>query len=92
MMQAYATMPWWMIISMIAFWIVIATLILLIVVQLTRSIQPRRETPLEVAQRRFAMGEIGRAEFEEVRRVLSQAPASVGETSTPSAATIGSIE
>jgi len=32
---------------------------------------PRSETPLEILQRRYARGEIDRAEFEEKRRDLS---------------------
>jgi len=51
-----------------------------------REDAPARESALEVAQRRYARGEISRAEYEEIRTVLAEAGAAskkVGDAPKP---------
>jgi putative membrane protein len=62
---------------MAAFWVIVALAIVWIVRTVwdrpgpREASGPRSETPLEILQRRYARGEIDRAEFEEKRRDLS---------------------
>lgn len=56
---------------MIAFWVgLIALAIWAIESFRPRGEQSGRETPLEIARRRYAAGEIGREEFEQIARDL----------------------
>lgn len=59
-------------------WIIIFLLILLLVYLFVRSTrgpsalyEAGRETPLEIAKKRYARGEISKAEFEEMKKDLS---------------------
>jgi putative membrane protein len=67
---------WWMLVGsvmMIIFWGAIIWLIVWGIRQFTgdrRGESASRETPLEIAQKRLARGEITREEFEELRKVL----------------------
>lgn len=72
----YGSEWWWMLIgmvSMIVFWGTIILLVIWGVKQFTRDRQrghTSRETPLEIAQKRLARGEITTEEFEELKRAL----------------------
>jgi putative membrane protein len=67
---------WWMLIgmvSMVLFWGTIIWLVVWGIKQFTgdrRGDTGSRETPLEIAQRRLARGEISREEFEELKQAL----------------------
>lgn len=67
---------WWMLfgsVMMIIFWGAIIWLIVWGIRQFTgdrRGESVSRETPLEIARKRLARGEITREEFEELRKVL----------------------
>jgi putative membrane protein len=70
-------MGWWMLWGSLI-WVVFLVAVGLIVVWVVRQTQaPRpaapdegRERPLEIAQRRYAAGEISREEYEQIRRDL----------------------
>jgi putative membrane protein len=67
-------MGWWMLWGMLMmslFWAVIVGLVVWGVARLTRDRSGRDETPLEIARRRYAGGEITREEFEQLRSDLS---------------------
>lgn len=59
------------------FWVVLVVLLVVLVVRLVADRSPAREpprgdeTPLEILKRRYARGEIDRAEYEERRRDLT---------------------
>lgn len=57
---------------MILFWLAVIVLIIWAIRSLTTKPSPRRPTPLEVLERRFAAGEIDREDFEERKRLLIQ--------------------
>lgn len=63
--------------GMALFWIVVVVAIALAVrwvgdrAHYAGPARPPRETPLEILQRRYASGEIGKSEFEEKKRDLS---------------------
>jgi putative membrane protein len=58
-------------VMMIVFWgAVIAVAVWAIESFRPRESQSRRETPLAIAERRYAAGEISREEFEQIRRDL----------------------
>jgi putative membrane protein len=66
---------WWMWFGwvwMLIFWGVFIGLIVWGVKALTgrNERSPERETPLEIAERRYARGEITREEFEEIRAAI----------------------
>ncbi|MEK7247832.1 MAG: SHOCT domain-containing protein [Chloroflexota bacterium] len=61
----------WGVIMMIAFWgAVIAVAVWAIESFRPRYNETRGETPLDIARRRYAAGEISREEFEQIRRDL----------------------
>lgn len=67
-------MGWWMLfggIWMLLFWGAIIWLAVWGVGQLSGASRRDRDTPLEIARRRYARGEITREEFEQLRRDLS---------------------
>jgi putative membrane protein len=69
-------MGWWMLLGgiwFVLFWVVVAWAVATIVSKLgpgptNRSVQS--ETPLDIAKRRYASGEISREEYEQLRRDL----------------------
>lgn len=69
---------WWMVFGglwMLAFWALVVWLVVWVVNRLTSSRgggQPRREeeTPLDIARKRLARGEITREEYEELVKAL----------------------
>ena len=66
-------MGWWMLfggIWMLLFWGAIIWLIVWGVGQLTGGSRRDEDTPLEIARRRYARGEITREEFEKLRQDL----------------------
>jgi putative membrane protein len=71
----YSGMGWWMVIGsiwMVVFWGAIIWLVVWGIRALTGG-QPRRDegdTPLEIARKRLARGEITREQFEELRKAL----------------------
>ncbi len=70
-------MGWWWVfgsIWMVIFWAIIIGLVIWGIKQFTGGgrTPPTSETPLEIAQKRLARGEINREEFEELRRTLQQ--------------------
>jgi putative membrane protein len=70
-------MGWWMIIGtlwMVVFWGLIIGLVVWAVRQFTGPGPAARvQTPLEIAQQRYARGEITREQYEEIRRELDPA-------------------
>ncbi len=75
MMYGYG-FPWIGGIVMMVFWVLFVGAIIWAVVYVTRSATrppaapPRGETPLDIAKRRYASGEIDKAQFEEIKRNL----------------------
>ena len=69
-------MGWWWVFGgmwMLVFWAIIIGLVVWGVKQFTGgggSSRPSGDTPLEIAQKRLARGEITREEFEELRQAL----------------------
>ena len=69
-------MSWWMMFGMmwmVIFWAIIIGLVIWGIKQFTGDPRENRtsgETPLGIAQRRLARGEITRDEFEELRKAL----------------------
>ncbi len=57
---------------MVAFWAIIVALLVWGITRITGRGEPSavHATPLEIAQRRFASGEIGRAELDELTHAL----------------------
>ena len=53
------------------FWILALVAIVLVVIWLVRGFGAGRSKPLEVLKERFARGEIGKDEFEAMKRELS---------------------
>ena len=69
--------PYWslgggMMLAALVMWIVLAALALLMLWRADQDVRARVETPLQIAQRRYARGEITRKEFEELRHVLTK--------------------
>ena len=66
---------WWMWVvgplMMVLFWGAIIWLFATLVRGDRQTVSPRYETPVEIARRRFAAGEISREEFEHLTRALS---------------------
>jgi putative membrane protein len=56
---------------MLLFWGAIIWLFATLVRGDRQTESPRRESPVDVARRRFAAGEISREEFEDLKRALS---------------------
>ncbi len=75
MWAVHEGMGWWMLFGGV-FWVLfIGTLVYLFASTLGRSpggTQGRSETPLEVAKRRLAAGEISHEEYERIRDTLSR--------------------
>jgi putative membrane protein len=66
-------MGWWMVfggIWMVLFWAAIIWLVVWGVGQVTGNRQRDAESPLDIARRRYASGEITREEFEQLGRDL----------------------
>lgn len=57
---------------MILFWTAVLAVIILAIRSLNTKQTPTPPTPLELLERRFAAGEIDRAEFEERKQLLSR--------------------
>ena len=57
---------WWL------FWIVVIIVVVAAFTSGSESIVRRRETPLEILQRRYAAGEIDGKEYEERKRTLER--------------------
>jgi putative membrane protein len=82
MWDGHDGMGWWMLWGS-AFWLIVILAAVFLAVWFSRQgtggatgQQPpgppsRRDTPLEIAQRRYAAGEISREEYEQLRRDLS---------------------
>ena len=58
--------------------LVVVVLALLMLWRAGQDVRARVETPLQIAQRRYARGEITRKEFEELRHVLTKPAHFVG--------------
>lgn len=66
-------MGWWMVFGsvwIVFFWGLIIWLFVRFVSRGEDQHESRRETPLDIAQRRYAGGEISREEFEQLRKDL----------------------
>ena len=75
--------PYWslgggMMLAALVIWIVLVVLALLMLWRIGQDVRARLETPLQIAQRRYARGEITRKEFEELRHVLTKPAHFVG--------------
>ncbi len=75
MWHAHDGMGWWMVFGsvwVVLFWVLIAWLIYSVFARGGRGSEERRrdETPMEIAERRYASGEISREEFEQIRETL----------------------
>jgi putative membrane protein len=80
MWDAHEGMGWWMVWGS-ALWLLLVVAVIFLLARVTphgdsRSQQPpspsvRQETPLEIAKRRYAAGEISRDEYEQLRHDLS---------------------
>ena len=69
--------PYWslgggMMLAALVWSIVVVVLALLMLWRAGQDARARVETPLQIAQRRYARGEITRKEFEELRHVLTK--------------------
>ncbi len=69
--------PYWslgggMMLAALVWSIVVVVLALLMLWRAGQDVRARVETPLQIAQRRYARGEITRKEFEELRHVLTK--------------------
>lgn len=64
-------MPGWMVLIVVASIIVLVALVTLFALWMLRPRPTPPETPLAVAQRRYAAGQISRDQFEEIRRALA---------------------
>ena len=69
--------PYWslgggMMLAALVWSIVLVVLALLMLWRAGQDARARVETPLQIAQRRYARGEITRKEFEELRHVLTK--------------------
>jgi len=72
MWGAHEGMGWWMVwgvIWMVVFWGLVVGLIVWGVSRLTEG-RGKDDSPVEIARRRYARGEITRQEFEQIRRDL----------------------
>jgi putative membrane protein len=58
-------------IVMVLFWLFIIAGIILLIKNLRQPPESRKETPLEIAKRRYAEGEISKEEFETMKKDLS---------------------
>ncbi len=75
MWGAHAGMGWWMLfgsIWMVLFWVAVAWLVTTVISRPADSgkTESRSQTPLEIAERRLALGEISREEFERIKQAL----------------------
>lgn len=76
MWHAHDGMGWWMLfgsIWVILFWALVAWLVVTVVSRVggRASTPDREESPLDIAARRYAKGEISSDEFEQIRQTLS---------------------
>lgn len=79
MWDGHDGMGWWMMWGSVLWLLFIFAVVFLVARLSTGSGQqrhpteqaPQRETPLDIARRRYASGEISREEFEQIRRDLS---------------------
>ncbi len=75
MWHAHDGMGWWMVFGsvwVVLFWVLIAWLVFTVFSRATGRREAGRhdETPMEIAERRYASGEISRDEFEQIRETL----------------------
>ena len=73
---------WWGVFGllwMLLFWGGIIGLVVWGINRMTRGRNGKDETPLEIAQRRYARGEISRDEFESIKATLSGANPATGQ-------------
>jgi putative membrane protein len=67
-------MGWWMVFGG-ALWLLFWAVVVYVVVQFSRgrfSEGPATDRPIDIARRRYAAGEITKAQYEELRRDLSE--------------------
>jgi uncharacterized membrane protein len=72
MMFPYWSLGGGMMLAALVWSIVLVVLALLMLWRAGQDVRARVETPLQIAQRRYARGEITRKEFEELRHVLTK--------------------
>ncbi len=69
-------MGWWMLfggMAMIIFWAIVIWLVVWGVTRVSNGSEERRaqgQSPLDIVERRLARGEITRAEFEDLKKIL----------------------
>ena len=75
MWEAHEGMGWWMLFGGV-FWILFITAMVYLFSgafdRRAGDVQPRSETPLEIAKRRLAAGEISHDEYERIRETLAR--------------------
>lgn len=67
-------MGWWMVFGsvwVVLFWAALVWFVASIFNRRGESGQPKEDSPLEIAQRRYARGELSREQFDQIRRDLS---------------------